>query len=739
MKNQTIDQSETTELSQEVVYLRRLCENSLGRLLLTELQSMAIRQELEQKRLGFSLIADLVVALKPGSNYTRTFNSVSRRINAALNMQRTAVLSREPDGRYRVTVLQGYEAEEEAHLKNCLLEVDEVFLKPLQPVLVTGADPQCHLAEFRQSLALPFFISVPVMLHDEPIAILVTGRLIEQPPFLPRLGQTDLETVQTVGIYLTALLTGQLLEQEEARKQDLEEIMQTVFRASLDGYMVWDSGNMERISSGALQLLELKNKAEFISDFSSFGLTNAHLNEIFKRVLNEGPVREELLLRTKSGLLVPCEITHLPLQLHHATCLLSYIRDLRDQKKHEEALLIAKEQAEVAAQAKSAFLANMSHEIRTPMNAIAGLTHLIYDDNLSQQQKDYLAQIEGSFNSLLRIVNDILEFSTISTHKLDVQIKLFRLDEVMSSVIRGNQPSAEEKGLRLLLPHQIPPDLFLNGDPVRLKQILNNLIDNAIKFTNEGQITVSVKEVERLSAPEGQDQLDQIIFEFSVTDTGIGFDLKDTNKLFSAFSQADNSSTRTYGGTGLGLAISKELVELMGGKIRCHSQIGQGSTFTFTARLGLPKQEKKIDPVKSDRNMASQISANIKGSRILLVEDNEVNQLVAKKILEKAGLVVTIAENGLKALGELESNEFDLVLMDIQMPEMDGLEATRRIRGQAKYASLPILAMTAHALRDDRELSFKVGMNGHITKPINLRELFGALSQWLPSRQAGNQ
>lgn len=435
-------------------------------------------------------------------------------------------------------------------------------------------------------------------------------------------------------------------------------------------------------------------------------------------------------LRTKSGETVPCEVSHLPLVFHENTSLLSYIRDLRAQKKTEEALLAAKEQAEVATRAKSEFLANMSHEIRTPMNAILGLTHILRDTSLDENQCDYLSRVEGSAEGLLRIINDILDFSKIEAGRLEIENTDFQLGELLQSVISLNLPAAEQKKVELNLEPSSASSKALKGDPVRLKQVLNNLVSNAVKFTDRGRITISVAERPPAGAEGG------VRLEFAVRDTGIGLTQAQVDKLFSAFTQADASTTRKYGGTGLGLAISKRLVEMMGGEIWCESRPGEGSTFYFTAILGASIQtgpEGTRGGRPPGRAEAMDMATGIRGARILLAEDNEVNQLVARKILEKAGLMVRIANNGREALEMIAAETFDLVLMDIQMPEMDGLEAARQLRADPRYNDLPIVAMTAHAMSGDRELSLEAGMNDHITKPIDLLELFGALVRWIPA------
>ncbi|UQZ90192.1 hypothetical protein C4J81_13670 [Deltaproteobacteria bacterium Smac51] len=722
--------SEVEELRREVLYLRQLAERSVARMLLVDTQAIAIRHELEQKRRGFSLMADLAVNLKPGTDYDGVFTSVARRINAALNMQRTAVLVPDEEGLFRPSILQGYSTEERETISALRLKLDDELLEPREAVLITGADPPERLAEFRRALSLAFLIAAPVHLNGRVVAVLVTGRQAEQPPFLPRLGQSDVETVQTLSAYLAAMLTGHRLEEEEAEKHDLEEIMRTVFTASMDGYIVWNSGHIEKVSSGALKLLGMHCDLNFSSDHDAFGLTDNHLNAVFKKVITKGQVREELLLKACDGELIPCEVTHLPLRLHNATCLLSYVRDLREQKIHENALLAAKEQAEAAAVAKSEFLANMSHEIRTPMNAILGLTHILKDGGgLDSQQAGYVSGIEESSTGLLRIINDVLDFSKIDAGKMVMERTPFNLEEVLESVIGCNRPLADSRGLALTLENRLKDGRApVAGDPVRLKQILNNLIGNALKFTERGAVMVSV---EPLEAASGKGRPG---FRFAVRDTGIGITPEQKDRLFVAFSQADTSTTRKYGGTGLGLAISKQLVEMFGGKIWCESTPQMGSTFFFTARFDQPakEDEKPAGEKTAASSTPADIVSEIKGAKILLAEDNAVNQLVATKIMEKAGLVVKVADNGQIALDMIEAEPFDLVLMDIQMPEMDGLEATRHIRANHKFDKLPVVAMTAHAMSGDKELSLNAGMNGHITKPINLKELFSVLAQWIP-------
>ena len=533
---------------------------------------------------------------------------------------------------------------------------------------------------------------------------------------------------------------------------------------------------------------------------------------------------------------------------------ISWFMDITDLKE-------AKRAAEESTRAKSEFLANMSHEIRTPMNAILGLVHLALQTQMTDTQHEYLQKTESAAKTLLRIINDILDFSKIEAGKLEIEMEEFHLADLFQGVVDVVSPRANEKGIELLL--QVPSDTpaGLIGDQVRLTQVLNNLANNAIKFTEKGQVTLKVETLEE----EG----DRVVLRFLVEDTGIGLSKEQLEKLFSAFTQADVSTTRKYGGTGLGLVISKRLVEMMGGEIWCDSELNKGSIFGFTAAFKVHSTAKRYVPKRNDfrglyalavddNSVALEIlndflktlgfsvvtassgaealvtvsewkeqgrhfdlvfidwkmpemdgieasnrinklvdpnelpviimstaynrdevlglsqesgihnvltkpispstilnvlvetfgrgvegknstkpapvenaMSHFKGSRILLAEDNEVNQLVASRILKNAGFIVEIANNGEEALSMVQANQYHLVLMDIQMPKMDGIEATRQIRALPEFKDLPIVAMTAHAMSGDREISLAAGMDDHINKPINLQELFSTVTKWL--------
>ena len=655
-----------------------------------------------------------------------------------------------------------------------------------------------------------------------------------------------------------------------------EAKFRTLFESTGEAVMLVGSHGFLDCNDMAVRLFGCQDRADLLAhtpiDFSPpnqpGGKSSFVLAEEWRfKAFEEGSVSYEWMYQRLDGRTFPSEVSLTALGLEGQPAVQVVVRDITKRKRLEEEILRAKDAALEASQAKGNFLANMSHEIRTPMNAIIGLSHLCLMTELSAKQKDYLQKIHGSANSLLRIINDILDFSKIEANRLDMESVAFTLEEVLSSLAMVIGIKAQDKGLEFLLEtdRAVPPNLV--GDSLRLGQILTNLANNAVKFTEKGEVLVAIellKETEK-----------DVTLRFSVRDTGIGMNEEQKGKLFQAFSQADTSTTRKFGGTGLGLTISKRLVDMMGGEIWVESQPGQGSQFIFTATLGkaphfvdkpllpapdlrglrvlvvddnesarrvigeylssftfdvaeasggeaalnaLLEAEKKGTPFKlvmmdymmpgmdgiettlrikrslpsgkvpvmimvtayghedvvkraeketelggfmvkpvhqstlfetimeafgrseATERGAIQMDLNepslsaLEGSHVLLVEDNEINRQVACELLENVQVNVSTVENGKEAVAIVVREMFDAVLMDLQMPVMDGLTATQEIRKDARLSSLPIIAMTANAMADDRDRCLKAGMNDHITKPIDPKVMFATLAKWVTSK-----
>ena len=531
-----------------------------------------------------------------------------------------------------------------------------------------------------------------------------------------------------------------------AEMREADERAQIMLDATPLCCNLWDKDfNNIDCNQEAVKLFELRDKREYLDRFNELSperqpdgsLSSEKAAGMIKKAFRKGRARFEWLHQKLDGEPVPSEITLVRVRRGDDYIVAGYTRDLREYKKMmaeikevESDLRLARDAAEQSARSKSEFLANMSHEIRTPMNAILGMLNLARSDEgpaLNDKQADYLRKAEQSAKTLLRIINDILDFSKIEAGRLEMENVEFRLDDVLRQMTDIFGQSVKEKGLRLEINEAPGLPEHLKGDPLRLAQVLLNLIGNSVKFTDKGGIILSVSELSRRDG--------RALLKFTVEDSGIGMTAEEIGRLFSPFTQADSSTTRRFGGTGLGLAISKKLAHMMGGEISCSSEPGRGSTFYLTGEFELAgesaPEDCPPDSGQAEVRCAQPLKDISEVKPILLAEDNDMNQIIAQRLLEKKGYKVKVANNGRQAIDMLLAGDYSLVLMDIQMPVMDGLSATREIRSLERFKKIPIIAMTAHAMSGDREKSLEAGMNDHVTKPIDMKMLYSTLEKWL--------
>ncbi len=559
--------------------------------------------------------------------------------------------------------------------------------------------------------------------------------------------------------------------------QESEERAQAILDLSPHGINVWNKDmHLVDCNKAIVRLYGYQNSEEYVTnrynvlpEKQSDGSNSVELAvQKIQEAFAIGNSNIEAMTKDVHGNLIPVDIELKRALLADEEVVIGYVQDLREFKAilaeiHavEQDLRSARDVAVQSARAKSEFLANMSHEIRTPLNGVLGLLHILESTDLHETQKDYVKKTIFSAENLLRIINDILDFSKIDAGKMEMESIPFALEDVASELKLLFEPQANAKNLALTFKYDSCIKQVLLGDPLRIKQIFFNLIGNAIKFTEKGGVTISMKGKEK--SPNSIECL------FSVRDSGIGMDEEQCSRLFSAFMQADTSFTRKYGGTGLGLVIARRISNLMHGDLWVESVEGEGSTFFFSAIFEYASADEQLlpmftmdamDMMQADRSdaahkeelttpqTASGAQANAEKTKesslnatptlaeehpalhILLVEDNEINQLIAEELLKNVGHTVDIANNGQEALDLLHKNTYNIVLMDIQMPIMDGLTTVGKIRETPALAHMPVIAMSAHAMTGDREISLHHGMNEHITKPISPNILYDTVNTW---------
>jgi len=599
----------------------------------------------------------------------------------------------------------------------------------LSPMLDTEGRLSGHVLTWRdvtESHALEKKLRVELQAREVALQSLrdVLKDLLRNDPALRNLADSEGD------LQAMSRLLGDLVHEREASRRELDNQ-----KFALDQHAIVSvtdrAGNIIYANDRFCEISEY-SRDEMLGKNHRFINSQVHPPEFFSNMwqtISSGKVwHGEVCNRTKSGKLYWVSATVVPL-LDEDGKIEQYIAirtDISDRKRAEASMLAAKVAAEQANRAKSEFLANMSHEIRTPMNGIMGMTELALYTDLSEQQREYLSIVKGSAESLLTIINDILDFSKIEAGKLSLEKIAFNLPELIRETLKACDVRAREKGLTLEA--EIDPRVpeVLTGDPGRLRQVLVNLIGNAVKFTEQGGVLAGV-------TIESQHD-ESLTLHLFVRDTGLGISIDKQKHIFEAFAQEDTSITRRFGGTGLGLTISSSLVNLMGGRIWLDSELGQGSTFHFTAVLGMTAQN-SLQPLVNPA-VTTQPSPEAPAQRtlqVLLVEDHLINQKLATSLIERWGHRVSIANNGQEAVDALLEQAFDLVFMDMQMPVMDGLEATRRIRSEEQSSGrqrVPIVAMTANAMQTDIDSCMEAGMDDFISKPFKPQDLQQRLTHY---------
>lgn len=519
----------------------------------------------------------------------------------------------------------------------------------------------------------------------------------------------------------------------EQSLKEVNDILEMTIESIADSIITTDNtGIITTFNKAAEHLTEWPKESAIGVEFNNvFTLTNFKSREVvrisFDEIISKNfsvGLKEDTILISKSGkeYFVSATISNITNKQNDIVIgVVILLRDITKLKMLENEVRHEKEKAQAANIAKSAFIASMSHEIRTPLNGIEGMIDMTLLTNLTNEQKENLLIAKECSKSLMEVINNILDFSKIEAGKMIVKNTQFYINDLVDRTVKTNIVHAKEKGIQFISNVNTSITGEFTGDSGKIQQILNNLISNAIKFTSQGSVSL---ETEKLSEDENT-----MLLRFSVTDTGIGISLEDIDKLFKSFSQVDGTYTRKYGGTGLGLIISKKLAQLIGGEIYVESIKDKGSKFSLIIKI------EKYQNTDNNKIIVKQnkIDNNITGisRKILIVEDNEVNQVVLSRMCSVMNHEIKLADNGLKAIEILNEETFDLILMDIQMPIMNGVEATKIIREREKLTGvhIPIIALTAYALFGDREKFLKIGMDDYLAKPINLNDLYKCIEK----------